>query len=338
MLNGMSSMPWFITAKVPFAGSNTLSAYEINSGAVLVGDLFGIDTTINEAIASINGLSVLGIGSDGSAYIYSRASRAPFTAGLGWIQTQIAGVGTSFPIDTRLASNLLAKPWVMTSSPRKDFVAITNNSSTALDGTTPIWLFQLIDGRALLVNTIRITGTFVRGITLGDAYLYAQGGDGILRKYAILGDGSLNSQIVLSQPSDSSFGELACSDDRCVSRVPSTGLLEISDFRLGTSKVTRFGLLSINKFGALNQTIVVANVQAGNCVVSVFSRDSGQLLSSAGTDCHVTSTQLYGIDRMAIYDSWSGGGIVMVSTTELRDASGLRTPAKVLRWAISGVN
>ena len=337
MLSSKGLSPWFATIRNSGAASFAVSTYFSSTGDPYISDLFNTNTAITQASVDENGYYVLSYGGNGVGYLFARAARDTFVAGAGWVENQISGPGAQYPINTLVSANQLAAPWVMLKSPRLNVVAVMNNTSQALDGTTPIWIFKIVDGRAVLTKTIRIASAFVRAAYMGDAFLYVQTGVGLLRRYPLSATDTSFAEVALQQPTGATFGELSCSNDFCVSRVDSTGVLEVTDLNTGAGLVTRFGLLFIDSFATVGRYVLTVRTRSGVCSIAVYERTGGTAVASLDSPCDSGVSIPYQIDRLSVADPWSSSATVMVSTTQLQISGGQLVAPRVLRWRLTGI-
>lgn len=250
--------------------------------------------------------------------------------------TQIAGAGSAYAIDTSLPSNQLSQPWKMARSSNRPLLAVYSGTSTAADGTAPIWIFDVSSGTPRLVKTIRIAGTFAMGLAFHDSDVFVLGGDGVARRYAAEGLGGLKASLALQNPAYE-LGTFHCSGETCVAKANSTGVLEVVDFAAGTTRFLSVGGAFIERFKIAGGLLVASTYTFRSCKLGVFRLTDGAIQGVQQTiDCMNGTFQLP-ILAMSIYDEWTSNATVVAWTSSYTDASSVQYPPRTLSVQVNGL-
>lgn len=294
-------------------------------------------TGFASALVDSNGFVLLTYDGSGNVNLQTNSLNADTT--ISKVTTQVTQIANSLgtaAINKSLLANQLAQPWKVAKSSDRALIAVYSGTSVASDGTAPIWIFDIASGVPVLTKTIRLSGTFVMGLSIVNSDVFILGGDGIARRYAIAGSGGLKSSIALQNPAFD-LGSFTCFAEQCLAKANSTGILEVVDFSLNTSRFVSLGAYFVGRFKVAGGLIVATLNDSFGCKFGLFRlSDAAQQGALQAMDCKNGNTQLP-VLAMSVYDEWTSSAGVMAWTSSFTSGVGVQNGPKTYVYRVGGL-
>ena len=294
-------------------------------------------TGFASALVDSNGFVLLTYDASGNVNLQTNSLNADTT--ISKVTTQVTQIANSLgtaAINKSLLANQLAQPWKVAKSSDRALIAVYSGTSVAVDGTAPIWIFDMASGVPVLTKTIRLSGTFVMGLSIVNSDVFILGGDGVARRYAIAGNGGLKSSITLQNPAFD-LGSFTCFAEQCLANANSTGILEVVDFSSNTSRFVSLGAYFVGRFKVVGGLIAATLNDSFGCKFGLFRlSDASQQGALQAMDCKNGNIQLP-VLAMSIYDEWTSNAGVVAWTSSFTSGAGVQNGPKTYVYRVGGL-